>query len=129
VNVVPVETVELTQDHADSYLKIKNELSEIMSNQVGIVRNQEEMTNALTRIQEILAQYHENTNDYNVKKINALATVCSLICISALERKESRGGHVRSDFPKESHDLNHHIIQQKGQIITTEKVRTEDNHE
>jgi L-aspartate oxidase len=125
VNVLPVETVELIQDNDDSYLKIKNELSEIMSNQAGIVRNKEELTNALTRIQEILAQYSDNTKEYNIKKINALATVCSLICISAIERKESRGGHIRSDFPKESDELIHHIIQQKGHTITTEKVRTE----
>lgn len=107
----------------DTYVGIKNELSQIMSNQVGIVRNFEEMTRALNHINAILQRYPENLQDYNGKKINELATICSLICISAIERRESRGGHVRSDYPEESPDWIHHIIQEKGKKITTEEVR------
>ena len=113
----------LNEQTDDAYLQIKNELSQLMSNRVGIVRNQEEMAAVINRISEIILQYPENSIDYNSKKINDLATVCSLISISALERRESRGGHIRSDFPEESDALVHHIIQEKGKMITTEKVR------
>jgi L-aspartate oxidase len=118
-----IEETVLNQESDDTYLTIKNELSQLMSHQVGIVRNHKEMTAALKRINEIIAQYSDNQKYYNRKKINDLATVCSLICISAIERKESRGGHVRSDFPEESDNLIHHIIQEKGKKITTEEVR------
>jgi L-aspartate oxidase len=94
-----------------------------MSSKVGIVRNREEMQEALTRINLIKQQYPENLSDYNGKKINELATLCSLICISALEREESRGGHVRSDFPVESPLFVHHIIQEKDKSLSTETVR------
>jgi len=105
------------------YLDIKNELSQLMSNQVGIVRNFIDMSSALCRFNEIIEQYPENQSDYNRKKINDLATICSLICLSANERQESRGGHVRSDFQEESPDLVHHIIQEKGKKISMEAVR------
>jgi len=122
-NIFSTNEIILNEQTADTYLQIKNELSQLMSNRVGIVRNHEEMKAALNRISEIILQFPENSIDYNHKKINDLATVCSLICISALERRESRGGHVRSDFPGESEALVHHIIQEKGKMITTEKVR------
>lgn len=117
------EEIILNQETDQTYLDIKNELSQGMSNQVGIVRNDKDMSLTLRRIHEIIQQYPDNQQDYNCKKINDLATVCSLICISAKERKESRGGHVRSDFPEESPDLVHHIIQEKGKKIGTENVR------
>ncbi len=121
--LLPVEAFVLNKETDGTYLDIKNELSQLMSNQVGIIRNGEEMSAALHRINEILRQYPDDRKDYNLKKINDLAMVCSLICISALERKESRGGHIRSDFRDESTEMVHHIIQEKGKMITTEWVR------
>lgn len=118
-----IDAIVLNPETDNTYLIIKNELSQIMSNQVGIVRNREEMLGALARINSIKQQYPGSLSDYNEKKINELATVCSLICISALGREESRGGHVRSDFPEESHQFVHHIIQEKNKSLSTEAVR------
>jgi len=118
-----ISEIVLHQESNSTYVEIKNELSQIMSNQVGIVRNIDEMTAALHRINAILQLYPENLTDYNGKKINELATVCSLICISALERKESRGGHVRSDYREELPEWVLHIIQEKGKKLTVEEVR------
>ena len=121
--VLPIERVVLNKATDESYLTIKNELSQLMGIQVGIVRNKDEMTAALKRINEIILLHPANNTDYNEKKINELATVCSFICVSALERKESRGGHVRSDFPDESAGMAYHIIQEKDKKLTTEEVR------
>ena len=124
--LTPVMTVQELipgRDVEDAYLSIKNELSQLMSQKVGIVRNCTDMQSALQRIRAIIKDYPEYPSDYNAKKINELATICSLICISALEREESRGGHVRADFPDESPNFVFHIIQEKGKELTTEAVR------
>ena len=126
--ILSADEVTLNQETSDIYLQIKNELSGLMSTKVGIVRNEIEMSDSLQRIEQILAQYPGDQQDYNIKKIIDLATVCRLICISAIERKESRGGHVRSDYPKESDLFVHHIIQEKGKMISTEIVRKETVH-
>jgi L-aspartate oxidase len=123
VKILPSERVYLNNATDESYLAIKNELSLLMGLQVGIVRNKEEMTAALSRINEIIQLHPSDNTDYNEKKINELATVCRLICVSALEREESRGGHVRSDFPEESAGMVYHIIQEKDKKLTTEEVR------
>ena len=123
VKILPSERVYLNNATDESYLAIKNELSLLMGLQVGIVRNKEEMTAALSRINEIIQLHPSDNTDYNEKKINELATVCRLICVSALEREESRGGHVRSDFPEESARMVYHIIQEKDKKLTTEEVR------
>jgi len=117
------QEVVLRQESDINYLTIRNELSDLMGNWVGIVRNNDEMMAALDRINQIKTEYPENSSDYSGMKINDLATICSLICLSALKREESRGGHVRSDYPSESDDFIYHIIQEKGKSLSKEVVR------
>ncbi|MCE1198045.1 MAG: L-aspartate oxidase [Marinilabiliales bacterium] len=112
----------------DQFLVIKNELSQLMGDHAGIVRTKEGLTLALIRIEAILQEFQSDYGDYNRKKIADLATVCHLICRSALEREESRGGHIRTDFPDEDDHYLHHTLQRKGEKITTEPIRTTASH-
>ena len=119
----PQNPVKLNADTDQEFLQIKNELAIIMSDQVGIVRNAEGMRAALTRIESIAEQYKDPGTDYNYYKIINLTDICRIITLSAIERKESRGGHVRTDFPLEIDEQLHHIIQEKGKPIQYEAVR------
>ena len=128
INILPLsnvqEAVYLNGDTDQEYLTIKNELANIMSDQVGIVRERKGLEAALARIDSIAAQYKNPGSDYNYHKIVNLTDICRVFTLSALDRKESRGGHVRTDYPDEIPAQLHHIIQEKGKEIDYEAVRT-----
>src|SRR6202048_3670806 len=79
-----------------------------MHNLVGIIRTQAELEQALEeigRLKERLARARVEGNRYfnpgwhMALDMQTMLTVSEAITRSALARKESRGGHTRSDFP------------------------------
>ena len=88
--------------------QVQESLQTTMQNYVGIVRVQDEMERALSEI-EVLKQRAENVGvpgnrEYNpgwhtALDLRHLLIISEGITKSALERKESRGGHFRDDYP------------------------------
>jgi succinate dehydrogenase / fumarate reductase flavoprotein subunit len=88
--------------------RIQHDLQEMMQDLVGIVRKEDEMKRALDgigRLWERARKTGVNGNrEYNpgwhtALDLGNLLTVSEAITRSALERKESRGGHFREDYP------------------------------
>jgi len=113
----------VSPDHEQHFLDLKNELAELMTKKLGIIRNKQHMEQAVTRIEEIREEVIKHRNDYNLFKISNIAEICLLIGKAALLRKESRGGHIREDFPLEDDRFRVHIIQGKGRRPLFEPVR------
>ncbi len=84
------------------------EVKRIMWNQVGIVRQETGLKEALAALDEIAAR-PLNTRSWN------FVTLARLVVEAALSRRESRGAHYRSDYPNLD-DLNfkHHTLQRRG---------------
>jgi succinate dehydrogenase / fumarate reductase flavoprotein subunit len=90
--------------------RIQQDLQAMMQNLVGIVRTDAEMREALTRL-EVLREraarvgvggHREYNNGWHTAlDLENLLEVSEAIARSAIERKESRGGHFRDDFPKQ----------------------------
>lgn len=117
------EPVWVDQNNEELFLRHQNEMAGLMSENLGIVRNKASLEAALARFTEIENKFAPETKEYNIMKIRNTASICKLIATSALIREESRGGHIREDFQKESPDFKVHIIQEKGKDVRFENVR------
>jgi succinate dehydrogenase flavoprotein subunit len=93
----------------ESPYAVQHDLQEMMQDQVGIVRTESEMIQAvegLGRLRQRAARVGVSGNrEYNpgwhtALDLRHLLTVSEAIVTSALARKESRGGHFRDDFPE-----------------------------
>jgi succinate dehydrogenase / fumarate reductase flavoprotein subunit len=94
--------------NAQGAFQIQYDLQETMQDLVGIVRREDEMLRALDAIQKLWLRARSvgvpGNRDYNpgwhtALDLKCLLTVSQAVTLSALERKESRGGHFRDDCP------------------------------
>jgi succinate dehydrogenase / fumarate reductase flavoprotein subunit len=109
---------------AEGPYQVQHDLQEMMQSLVGIVRREEEMVRALDGIRklseraaQVAAHGHREYNPgWNTAlDLKNLLTVSEAITRSAIERKESRGGHFRDDFPgKDTTFGGVNIVVQKG---------------
>ncbi|WP_423129174.1 L-aspartate oxidase [Gaoshiqia sp. Z1-71] len=102
------------QAYEDLYLGIKNEIADLMSEFVGIVRNESDLRQVLERLAKIKKQIPAGIREYNILKAHQITVICEMIATGALLRKESRGGHIRDDYNQEDPDFRAHIVQQKN---------------
>jgi L-aspartate oxidase len=123
-NISDLTPYSLQAQNDELYVRFKNEIAQLMSNNVGVVRNKEMLESAINRFTEIARQFAETGNDYNLLKIKNAATVGMLIAGGASCREESRGGHIRDDFKEPNPIFRTHLIQKKGDPIVFEPVRT-----
>jgi succinate dehydrogenase / fumarate reductase flavoprotein subunit len=96
---------------AEGPYQVQRELQDMMQSLVGIVRNEGEMQQALQNLGRLweragkVAVYgHREYNPgwHTALDLKHLLTVSEAITRSAADRKESRGGHFREDFPDKS---------------------------
>ncbi len=118
-----IEPVHLDKNNETVFLTAQNEIAELMSENLGIVRNETGIKKALKRLKEIGNKYSNHKNEYNLLKIRNTVSICTLIAEAALIREESRGGHIREDFQHENPDFEVHSIQKKEEEIQFEQVR------
>jgi succinate dehydrogenase / fumarate reductase flavoprotein subunit len=95
--------------HGEGPYQVQYDLQEMMQDLVGIVRNQQEMERALGLLEKLRERAARvgtgGHREYNpgwhaALDLHNLLTVSDAITRSALERRESRGGHFREDFPE-----------------------------
>jgi succinate dehydrogenase / fumarate reductase flavoprotein subunit len=109
---------------ADGPYQIQHELQEFMQELVGIVRREDEMKTALDRIAALKEKAPGVTvpgnREYNpgwhtALDLRNLLSVAEAITRAALERRESRGGHFRDDYPdKDPEFAKFNILLRKG---------------
>jgi succinate dehydrogenase / fumarate reductase flavoprotein subunit len=87
---------------------IHSDLQQCMQDLVGIIRAESELKQALEIIQQLKRRAREvrveGNRQYNpgwhlALDLHSLLTFAEAATLAAIERKESRGGHTRDDFP------------------------------
>lgn len=90
---------------------VQSDLQVLMQDNVGIVRNQHEMEQAMEGLQKLKARATrvavEGHREYNpgwhtALDLSNLLTISEAITLAAIERKESRGAQYREDYPEKS---------------------------
>lgn len=90
---------------------LQDELQEMMQDLVGIVRTENDLIIAIDKLMALESRVAQvgcsgnrgyNPGWHTALELKHMLTVAQAIAISAKERKESRGGHFREDFPDKS---------------------------
>ena len=104
--------------------EIADKLAENMSDNVGIIRDEETLMKALKTILELRERsagvavrggLKYNKGLLQALELNSMLTAAEAIVRGAIERKESRGAHARRDYPKKDPRMRRNIIYTKGE--------------
>jgi succinate dehydrogenase / fumarate reductase flavoprotein subunit len=92
---------------------VHQELQTVMQNLVGIIRTESELSSAVKEIDDLRRRIDnltvEGHRQYNpgwnlALDLRNMLLVSEAVAKAALERKESRGGHTRDDYPMTDYD-------------------------
>jgi fumarate reductase flavoprotein subunit len=119
----------MTQESVENIYPIRDEIENLMWENVGLVRTGNRIKEAIGRLDALLEkagrasvenrfirQYNLEWN--NIIDVINLITVSRMVATSALYREESRGGHYREDFPTTDNDnwLINICLKKKGDL-------------
>ncbi|MCL4214053.1 MAG: fumarate reductase/succinate dehydrogenase flavoprotein subunit [Gemmatimonadales bacterium] len=103
---------------------VQHDLQTMMQDHVGIVRKESEMQEALVKLIALRKRAEKagavGNREYNpawhtAMDLGNLITISEAITRSAIDRKESRGGHFRDDFPeKDPAAARFNVVVRKG---------------
>jgi succinate dehydrogenase / fumarate reductase flavoprotein subunit len=102
------------RDSGENPYQLHNELQDVMQDLVGIIRTEAELKQALERIASLseraAAVRVEGHRQYNpgwhlALDLKSMLAVSECVALAALERRESRGGHTRDDYPRADPEL------------------------
>ncbi len=100
--------------------EIRQQLTDTMNNKAYVYKNETDLIEGLKTIRDLKKQTWKhvddkakeyNTNFANVIELDSMFRVAEIVLLGAINRKESRGAHARTDYPKRD-DANflHHTL-------------------
>jgi succinate dehydrogenase / fumarate reductase flavoprotein subunit len=104
-------TAPLERSGGENPYTVHNEVQQLMSDMVGIIRTEDEIKTALAELEKLRERAGqvsaEGGSAYNpgwhlALDLRNIVLIADCVAQAALERQESRGGHTRDDFPQMS---------------------------
>lgn len=114
----------LNKKDGENPYHLHSELQEAMQTGAMIARTEDSLLTTLYKIRDIKKRVNDisvpgdvcfNPGWHQARDIRTMLTISEIIVLSALERKESRGGHWRLDYPNEDHYWSKHNIVAKAE--------------
>jgi succinate dehydrogenase / fumarate reductase flavoprotein subunit len=90
-----------------SAVYVRNEIAKLMNDCLGITRTEEKLTEGIASVDYYLSvsdklMFDSDVSPYVGYSIKPMLLLARAILTSALERKETRGSHIRNDYPERS---------------------------
>ncbi len=99
----------ICHDAAPTFTDLQQRISSLLSRYAGISRDKKGLEYALHEINTLAERYSGAHREYFSIRSEGLTRLAKMIVKAALQREESRGVHIRSDFP-EHKPVPHHIL-------------------
>jgi len=100
--------------------EIRQQLTDTMNEKAYVYKNETDLVEGLKKIRELKSQTWKhvddkakeyNTNFSNVMELDSMFRVAEIVLLGAINRKESRGAHARTDYPKrDDPNFLHHTL-------------------
>jgi len=115
-----------TRAKGEKVIPIKEEMQKSMTNYCSVFRNERDLSNTLSVIQSLKDRYQKiiidntglrfNTDLMEALELESLLGLAEIVVISALNRLESRGAHLREDFPdRDDQNWLKHTLVKRGE--------------
>ena len=100
----------LDSDSPFPVMYVRDMLAETMRKHLGIVRTEESLEKGIEDVEYDLSvsdriKYDGSVSAYTNYSLKGILTLARAVLSCAKFRKESRGAHYRSDYPKESEEF------------------------
>lgn len=95
----------------ESFEAEKNKIGLLLNNCAGIIKDEKNLLYAAEEIEKIIV---EEKDEYYSARLRMMKELGLLVIRPALERKETRGVHIREDYPAENDKYKGETIQQTG---------------
>lgn len=110
-----LESFEVNDNFEEVFSGLRQEVSELLSRYVGIRRHKNGLEHVLDELDNLRQNGLFEDNEYYSLRSEGMLKIAELITRSALQRKESRGVHVRSDFPELNPESTHISFKKENQ--------------
>ncbi len=112
---IPTLIFSISEGDGEKYSMLRDRILDQNNKKLGIVRDGNGISSHLEELEDITKEVEE-LSGWIKYKISSMVNVSMLIARSAYIREESRGSHIRADFPMEDKKLNLHFAVKKGSV-------------